>query len=422
MASIASVAFRSISAVARHCGLISFHLNTAPFHLSASGGQALYSFLCAAAIGVAIISAQWFNFVAHAPEAHSYTMNAVIVLDTVFGTVRTVLLYVLLLWKRDSLMENICRGHRIWADLQAFCQKNVVDVDNVDSMTVGHKNRDRNANISDFAVGDNDLLSLDQQGHRMVHLKLITVSVQFIIVGMMLYVHLHVKSHRSVLDHCIVGFIVVCTKGLTVVLSCMYATALIVILHLMRCINTPLEQCMQRVRAMQAETMRRAYAGKANSTRRNALGNAMRVQDYCDLSDRMDALSALYGCVVEFLRAMGDVFAVHVLLTLMNAFLSALLQLLFIYFDIKLWGSCGTTLPLPSSSSCDGLHFRDAMCYDGLLFGFHGLEVVAIVWLTYGVQKEGQRIGLALYEVALDMDERLTESVWLLFCGWTVVR
>lgn len=330
-------------------------------------------------------------------------MNAVIAMHTIFGTVRTFLLYGFLLAKRHSLLENIWRAHSIWRALRAFAVNVEENNDNDDEY--------KEANVEDKK---DDTLALDKDGRRMVYVKLTMVCVQLIIVAAILYLHIYFKTQRSVLDHCIVGFIMFGSEGLTLALSCMYATALIVILQLMRCINGPLEHCMRRVQVMQAEAMRLVFDANgdgSNGTRqrqrcRTRLGHAMRVQAYCDLSDTVDALSVLYGRVVEFVHGMAGVFGVHVLLTLMNAFLTALVQLLFIYVDVRLWAG--------ESPNGRGAHFNQAFGYDALLFGFHVLEVAGMVWLTYGVQKEGQRMGLALYEVALDMDERLTESVcWL---------
>lgn len=75
-------------------------------------------------------------------------------------------------------------------------------------------------------------------------------------------------------------------------------------------------------------------------------------------------------------------------------------QLFFIYLDV-------TQVVQGTQSDT----FAEEVIFDLLSFSFYMMEIVSIVWLSTNIEREGVTIGLNMYEVCVDIDERLKESV-----------
>lgn len=89
------------------------------------------------------------------------------------------------------------------------------------------------------------------------------------------------------------------------ILNAVHFTAFITVVQLMRHINQRLKFCIAKVQEISRMEKR----------------SSMRMQMYCDLSDRIDELAALHKCVKNSNRMICKVFSMSIIVALMNSFI-----------------------------------------------------------------------------------------------------
>lgn len=218
------------------------------------------------------------------------TLLAVRALQATVCSVRTVLVYVLQQRNRRQWMRLIRTGHRIHVDLCSLNGGNSEEVDFV-----------------------------DQRVHRMAVLKCGLLIGQTISVCAVIVLQWIFTPHRILVMFALQALV---THGMTVVFSAMYAIVLLAELQLMRKQRGQLVGCMRRVDVMAWSELER----NGSDVTYSCAGGAMRIQQFGDLSDRVDALNAIFDRLTDLVRELTDMFGVQLLLTLLNASVSVLTQ------------------------------------------------------------------------------------------------
>lgn len=286
-------AFNVVSALARLCGLCPFHLSVAPFRLTASRRRVAYAYACAGVASAVVCVSQASTFVASMPPAHTDTNEStlviVVLLQAVFSTTSTLLMYALQLRSREHFMRLIRQGYAIFERIDELSERM----------------RAQRASTGN----DGAARKLGGDAHQMLATKYALLAAETLLMLESMRLYMLFSRPRS--GYLFFSYVlsVLSTDGLTILFSAMNAMVLIAVLQMLRQLGAELVDCMRRVNAM---------------VWTNTATGGIRMQQYCGISDTVDALSALYGEVLAFSRAMGVLFAPHVLLMLLNSFVSAL--------------------------------------------------------------------------------------------------
>lgn len=164
--------------------------------------------------------------------------------------------------------------------------------------------------------------------------------------------------------------------------SCMYFCGIFVIWQFYLTLNEKLRSSMDEVRllVLRSQTHR------------------MPMQKFCDLSDIIDRLARLYTSSMMFTEHVNDFFTVSIFVSLSYAFAVVLSQLFYIY------GMLAKIAMNQPANAIDALK-------DGSFALYYMLDIYFVVAVSHAVIQEAGQSGKILYIWAVNIDDRLKQSV-----------
>lgn len=218
------------------------------------------------------------------PEATSdpnqETINFVLNLDSYSAIIRNISIYTFVIINRDTFMQTVNRANRI---------------------------------VNELRIGLNCTSFIDQRCTHMVFVQICMSTMQLSLSIWLAYSYCISNSNYTQL-YLIQTIIMMCySLCFQAVVSAVHFTVFLMIVQFIRHINQGLVVCLKRIEDISHRKTRRSN---------------MRMQMFCDVSDQIDELAALYKCITNCNEQFCKVFSISILVSIINSFVFALASVL----------------------------------------------------------------------------------------------
>lgn len=263
-------------------GLLPLSVGFQPYHAKPSRQAVMYSLIIACVLVLITITSLvgfvWVNLIIQAKHT---TLMFTLTLASLIGALRTCSIYVVQLRKRHEIIALFNDAIRI-----------------------------RIMFMISYGSIFTDKPFLDRKCRKLVRWKIVSLVLQLVFVAVSMYLYDMAETDSLLFQIVVKLLLFVGTDVLLLMYTTMHFAAALVALQFFRDVNARLTESVSVVRELLL-------------CRRQADAN---VRFHCNITDDIDRLAVLYDMVSDFANQAIDIFAVPLVLTLVNSFIYILIS------------------------------------------------------------------------------------------------